>query len=153
MFEFSSEYPDRETCWEKPWRQCRQAEGASAHLWCNPGFWETWALLCARILLVLPAKSRVTVSSALQDTSMCWSLLSSFSVIKAEEELVKAQKVFEEMNVDLQEELPSLWNRWVLEVFPRHGWKGAKTFHCSWTFLYHCSQLGLGFWIISESLS
>ncbi|KFW04417.1 Myc box-dependent-interacting protein 1, partial [Fulmarus glacialis] len=31
-------------------------------------------------------------------------------VIKAEEELVKAQKVFEEMNVDLQEELPSLWN-------------------------------------------
>lgn len=35
----------------------------------------------------------------------------SFSVTKAEEELVKAQKVFEEMNVDLQEELPSLWNR------------------------------------------
>lgn len=30
---------------------------------------------------------------------------------QAEEELVKAQKVFEEMNVDLQEELPSLWNR------------------------------------------
>ncbi|XP_031969735.1 myc box-dependent-interacting protein 1 isoform X8 [Corvus moneduloides] len=29
---------------------------------------------------------------------------------QAEEELVKAQKVFEEMNVDLQEELPSLWN-------------------------------------------
>ncbi|XP_009441498.1 myc box-dependent-interacting protein 1 isoform X17 [Pan troglodytes] len=28
----------------------------------------------------------------------------------AEEELIKAQKVFEEMNVDLQEELPSLWN-------------------------------------------
>lgn len=26
-------------------------------------------------------------------------------------ELIKAQKVFEEMNVDLQEELPSLWNR------------------------------------------
>uniref|UniRef100_K7GD12 Myc box-dependent-interacting protein 1 n=1 Tax=Pelodiscus sinensis TaxID=13735 RepID=K7GD12_PELSI len=30
---------------------------------------------------------------------------------QAEEELVKAQKVFEEMNLDLQEELPSLWNR------------------------------------------
>lgn len=30
---------------------------------------------------------------------------------QAEEELIKAQKVFEEMNVDLQEELPSLWNR------------------------------------------
>ncbi|XP_071978123.1 myc box-dependent-interacting protein 1 isoform X10 [Engystomops pustulosus] len=29
---------------------------------------------------------------------------------QAEEELVKSQKVFEEMNVDLQEELPSLWN-------------------------------------------
>ncbi|XP_034642263.1 myc box-dependent-interacting protein 1 isoform X2 [Trachemys scripta elegans] len=29
---------------------------------------------------------------------------------QAEEELVKAQKVFEEMNLDLQEELPSLWN-------------------------------------------
>ncbi|XP_019573534.1 myc box-dependent-interacting protein 1 isoform X26 [Rhinolophus sinicus] len=29
---------------------------------------------------------------------------------QAEEELIKAQKVFEEMNVDLQEELPSLWN-------------------------------------------
>uniref|UniRef100_A0A098LYK5 Myc box-dependent-interacting protein 1 n=1 Tax=Hypsiglena sp. JMG-2014 TaxID=1550645 RepID=A0A098LYK5_9SAUR len=31
-------------------------------------------------------------------------------IAKAEEELVKAQKVFEEMNIDLQEELPSLWN-------------------------------------------
>ncbi|XP_040214164.1 myc box-dependent-interacting protein 1 isoform X6 [Rana temporaria] len=29
---------------------------------------------------------------------------------QAEEELLKSQKVFEEMNVDLQEELPSLWN-------------------------------------------
>ncbi|XP_075465861.1 myc box-dependent-interacting protein 1 isoform X1 [Ascaphus truei] len=29
---------------------------------------------------------------------------------QAEEELLKTQKVFEEMNVDLQEELPSLWN-------------------------------------------
>uniref|UniRef100_F6UE15 Myc box-dependent-interacting protein 1 n=1 Tax=Callithrix jacchus TaxID=9483 RepID=F6UE15_CALJA len=29
---------------------------------------------------------------------------------QAEEELIKAQNVFEEMNVDLQEELPSLWN-------------------------------------------
>ncbi|CAI9602381.1 unnamed protein product, partial [Staurois parvus] len=29
---------------------------------------------------------------------------------QAEEELVKSQKVFEEMNADLQEELPSLWN-------------------------------------------
>lgn len=34
-----------------------------------------------------------------------------WSCLQAEEELVKAQKVFEEMNVDLQEELPSLWNR------------------------------------------
>ncbi|XP_038617337.1 myc box-dependent-interacting protein 1 isoform X8 [Tachyglossus aculeatus] len=31
-------------------------------------------------------------------------------IAKAEEELLKAQKVFEEMNIDLQEELPSLWN-------------------------------------------
>uniref|UniRef100_F6UDM2 Myc box-dependent-interacting protein 1 n=1 Tax=Callithrix jacchus TaxID=9483 RepID=F6UDM2_CALJA len=31
-------------------------------------------------------------------------------IAKAEEELIKAQNVFEEMNVDLQEELPSLWN-------------------------------------------
>nr|XP_014346462.1 PREDICTED: myc box-dependent-interacting protein 1 isoform X4 [Latimeria chalumnae] len=31
-------------------------------------------------------------------------------IAKAEEELVKAQKVFEEINNDLQEELPSLWN-------------------------------------------
>ncbi|XP_053554071.1 myc box-dependent-interacting protein 1 isoform X5 [Bombina bombina] len=31
-------------------------------------------------------------------------------IAKAEEELVKSQKVFEEMNIDLQEELPSLWN-------------------------------------------
>ncbi|XP_030063389.1 amphiphysin [Microcaecilia unicolor] len=30
---------------------------------------------------------------------------------KAEEEFQKAQKVFEEFNVDLQEELPSLWSR------------------------------------------
>ncbi|XP_078538227.1 myc box-dependent-interacting protein 1 isoform X6 [Lissotriton helveticus] len=29
---------------------------------------------------------------------------------QAEEELLKSQKVFEEMNTDLQEELPSLWN-------------------------------------------
>ncbi|XP_072274049.1 myc box-dependent-interacting protein 1 isoform X7 [Pyxicephalus adspersus] len=31
-------------------------------------------------------------------------------IAKAEEELLKSQKVFEEMNADLQEELPSLWN-------------------------------------------
>ncbi|KAE8581615.1 hypothetical protein XENTR_v10024855 [Xenopus tropicalis] len=31
-------------------------------------------------------------------------------IAKAEEELLKTQKVFEEMNADLQEELPSLWN-------------------------------------------
>lgn len=36
---------------------------------------------------------------------------STASPSQAEEELIKAQKVFEEMNVDLQEELPSLWNR------------------------------------------
>lgn len=30
---------------------------------------------------------------------------------QAEEELERAQKVFEEINIDLQEELPSLWNR------------------------------------------
>lgn len=32
-------------------------------------------------------------------------------VFQAEEELERAQKVFEEINIDLQEELPSLWNR------------------------------------------
>ncbi|KAL2777138.1 amphiphysin isoform 1 [Daubentonia madagascariensis] len=32
-------------------------------------------------------------------------------ICKAEEEFQKAQKVFEEFNVDLQEELPSLWSR------------------------------------------
>ncbi|XP_062383675.1 myc box-dependent-interacting protein 1b isoform X5 [Sardina pilchardus] len=31
-------------------------------------------------------------------------------IAKAEEELGRAQKVFEELNVDLQEELPTLWN-------------------------------------------
>ncbi|KAK2839674.1 hypothetical protein Q5P01_013414 [Channa striata] len=35
---------------------------------------------------------------------------SSLSRSQAEEELEKAQKVFEEINLDLQEELPSLWN-------------------------------------------
>ncbi|KAM4609472.1 myc box-dependent-interacting protein 1 [Polymixia lowei] len=35
---------------------------------------------------------------------------SSLSRSQAEEELERAQKVFEEINVDLQEELPSLWN-------------------------------------------
>lgn len=39
--------------------------------------------------------------------------------LQAEEELIKAQKVFEEMNVDLQEELPSLWNRWARSKGPR----------------------------------
>lgn len=34
-------------------------------------------------------------------------------LLKAEEELERAQKVFEEINIDLQEELPSLWNRCV----------------------------------------
>ncbi|MEQ2204519.1 Histone deacetylase complex subunit SAP18, partial [Xenoophorus captivus] len=34
----------------------------------------------------------------------------SLSKSQAEEELERAQKVFEEMNLDLQEELPSLWN-------------------------------------------
>ncbi|KPP59597.1 amphiphysin-like [Scleropages formosus] len=32
-------------------------------------------------------------------------------ISKAEEEFQKAQKVFDELNVDLQEELPSLWER------------------------------------------
>lgn len=82
---------------------------------------------------------KVTVVPALQGTCLHWSWQSSFSVIKAEEELVKAQKVFEEMNVDLQEELPSLWNRWALKVLPRAGWKEAKTlalvslFSLAWT--------------------
>lgn len=35
---------------------------------------------------------------------------SSLSRSQAEEELERAQKVFEEINLDLQEELPSLWN-------------------------------------------
>ncbi|XP_028248995.1 myc box-dependent-interacting protein 1 isoform X2 [Parambassis ranga] len=35
---------------------------------------------------------------------------SSLSKSQAEEELERAQKVFEEINIDLQEELPSLWN-------------------------------------------
>ncbi|XP_075896062.1 myc box-dependent-interacting protein 1 isoform X3 [Nelusetta ayraudi] len=35
---------------------------------------------------------------------------SSLSRNQAEEELERAQKVFDEINVDLQEELPSLWN-------------------------------------------
>ncbi|XP_060944874.1 myc box-dependent-interacting protein 1 [Limanda limanda] len=35
---------------------------------------------------------------------------SSLSRGQAEEELERAQKVFEEINIDLQEELPSLWN-------------------------------------------
>ncbi|XP_074515687.1 myc box-dependent-interacting protein 1 isoform X3 [Sebastes fasciatus] len=35
---------------------------------------------------------------------------SSLSRSQAEEELDRAQKVFEEINIDLQEELPSLWN-------------------------------------------
>lgn len=32
-------------------------------------------------------------------------------LFQAEEEFQKAQKVFEEFNTDLQEELPSLWSR------------------------------------------
>ncbi|XP_041663299.1 myc box-dependent-interacting protein 1 isoform X1 [Cheilinus undulatus] len=35
---------------------------------------------------------------------------SSLSKSQAEEELERAQKVFEDINIDLQEELPSLWN-------------------------------------------
>lgn len=34
-------------------------------------------------------------------------------VFQAEDELDRAQKVFEEIHIDLQEELPSLWNRCV----------------------------------------
>lgn len=37
-------------------------------------------------------------------------------VFQAEEELERAQKVFEEINIDLQEELPSLWNRFVFVI-------------------------------------
>lgn len=44
-------------------------------------------------------------------------------VFQAEEELERAQKVFEEINIDLQEELPSLWNRCVCECdVPVDGW-------------------------------
>lgn len=149
--------PLRET-----WGQSRQSGGPSARWWCNPGSWEThleWGLPHARILLVLQEESRVTIIPALQSTCLCWNLLSPFSVIKAEEELVKAQKVFEEMNIDLQEELPSLWNRWVLEIFSRAGWKDMKTFSLSTDLpvqLFSVVLLGwvsaLVFWIISESL-
>lgn len=33
---------------------------------------------------------------------------------QAEEDLKKAQKVFDDLNVDLQDELPNLWDRWVI---------------------------------------
>lgn len=52
------------------------------------------------------------------------------SVFQAEEELERAQKVFEEINIDLQEELPSLWNRcvcvcvsWCETDFLIDGWQ------------------------------
>lgn len=34
-----------------------------------------------------------------------------FVCVQAEEDLGRAQKVFEEINYELQEELPTLWNR------------------------------------------
>lgn len=56
-------------------------------------------------------KSQESLLSQPYRLPVCAGTYSPFYVIKAEEELVKAQKVFEEMNIDLQEELPSLWNR------------------------------------------
>lgn len=42
-----------------------------------------------------------------------WYVTVCVCCFQAEEELDRAQKVFEEINIDLQEELPSLWNRCV----------------------------------------
>ena len=35
----------------------------------------------------------------------------NFVLTQAEEDLKKAQKVFDDLNVDLQDELPTLWDR------------------------------------------
>lgn len=53
-------------------------------------------------------------------SSRCWlwqerdvniSPLVMYLSLQAEDELKKAQKVFDELNVDLQDELPTLWDR------------------------------------------
>lgn len=136
------------TCWVYKWgNPLREPERSTfnlkGHLRCYPGSWEThlgcWLSHDQDFAWSPKEVKRVTVVPALQDTCLCWSWQSPFSVTKAEEELVKAQKVFEEMNVDLQEELPSLWNRWVLEVFLRACWKEiniqalGSQFFLAWT--------------------
>uniref|UniRef100_A0A3Q3EBN4 Myc box-dependent-interacting protein 1 n=1 Tax=Labrus bergylta TaxID=56723 RepID=A0A3Q3EBN4_9LABR len=51
-------------------------------------------------------------SSLLERATPGWAQVSCLHTMspRAEEELERAQKVFEEINIDLQEELPSLWN-------------------------------------------
>ncbi|XP_030642522.1 myc box-dependent-interacting protein 1 [Chanos chanos] len=65
------------------------------------------------------SKKKVGPASLLERATPGWAqgILSAHNVAQtnlsrsqAEEELERAQKVFEEINVDLQEELPSLWN-------------------------------------------
>lgn len=136
---------------ERTWDEHIQAEGSPV---VQPWFLgDSFGLLvtsCQNFAWSPKEVKRATVVPALQGTCLCWSWQSPFSVTKAEEELVKAQKVFEEMNVDLQEELPSLWNRWVLEVFPRAGRKEVNIqalvslFFLAWT-----GCLLFFFWIIS----
>lgn len=53
------------------------------------------------------------VLTAHQTDSHRRALMLCACLLQAEEELERAQKVFEEINADLQEELPSLWNRCV----------------------------------------
>lgn len=58
---------------------------------------------------------------------VCVWLCGCVCVLQAEEELERAQKVFEEINADLQEELPSLWNRCVCAC--ECLWKVISPFH------------------------
>lgn len=59
-------------------------------------------------------KQSVTNNSYCRNTqySHCYSIcVCAFVCMQAEEDLGRAQKIFEELNVELQDELPSLWDK------------------------------------------
>uniref|UniRef100_A0A8C7K047 Myc box-dependent-interacting protein 1 n=1 Tax=Oncorhynchus kisutch TaxID=8019 RepID=A0A8C7K047_ONCKI len=70
---------------------------------------------------------------------------SNLSRNQAEDELERAQKVFEEINEDLQEELPSLWNSRVgfyISTFQSmSGFEEKKSFETELCYFLHCVQV------------
>ena len=83
--------------------------------------------------------TRTTLASHLNVTCVC-------TCVQAEEDLGRAQKIFEELNVELQDELPTLWDKCVQFV---HFYKNLSQVTsvlvnvCVCVCVFECSRVGV----------